>query len=104
MTDVERDGGRLGVLLRKWRRVRGLSQLDLALEAEVSQRHLSFIETGQSAPSRDTLGHLADALRIPFRDRNPLVLTAGYAPDHAEDRLDQPEMRKVTEALERMLR
>ncbi len=103
-TDIERGGGGLGVLLRDWRRVRGLSQLDLALEAEVSQRHLSFIETGRSAPSRDTLGRLADALRIPFRDRNPLVLAAGYAPDHAEDRLDQPEMRQVTAALERMLR
>ena len=95
-TDVERDGGGLGMLLRDWRRVRDLSQFDLALEAKASQRHPSFIKTGRSAPSRDTLGRLADALRIPFRDCNPLVLAAGYAPDHAEDRLDQPEMRQVT--------
>ncbi len=101
---TRRDGGTLGALLRHWRRVRGLSQLGLALEAGVSQRHLSFVETGRSTPSRDTLGRLADALRIPFRDRNPLILAAGYAPDHVDEGLDTPEMRSVTLALERVLR
>ena len=104
ITQAGRDGGELGALLRHWRRVRGTSQLDLALQAGVSQRHLSFVETGRSTPSRDTLGRLADALRVPFRDRNLLLLAAGYAPGYVEDGLGTPEMRSVTVAIERMLR
>ncbi len=70
----------------------------------MSQRHLSFVETGRSTPSRDTLRAVADAMAIPFRERNTLALAAGYAPDHAVDELDAPEMRSVTAALARVLR
>lgn len=70
----------LGDHLREWRQRRRMSQLDLALEAEISQRHLSFIESGRSTPSRDMLLHLAERLDVPLRDRNPLLLAAGFAP------------------------
>ncbi len=70
----------LGDHLREWRQRRRMSQLDLALEAEISQRHLSFIESGRSTPSREMLLHLAERLGVPLRDRNPLLLAAGFAP------------------------
>ena len=94
----------LGVLLRYWRNLRGKSQLDLALDAAMSQRHLSFIESGRSGPSREKLMALAEALDIPLRERNTLLLAAGYAPLYADDAWDAPEMRSVTKALHRMLR
>jgi transcriptional regulator with XRE-family HTH domain len=78
--------------------------MELALEAGVSQRHLSFIEIGRSIPGRETLIGITDALDIPFRDRNALLLAAGYAPIYAETRWDAQEMRSVTDALKRMLR
>ena len=68
----------LGLLLREWRTARRLSQLDLALDAGVSTRHLSCVETGKSQPSRDMLSRLADALNIPLRDRNALLIAAGF--------------------------
>src|SRR5690242_2283225 len=70
----------VGELLRGWRQRRGLSQMDLALRAEVSTRHVSFLETGRSQPSRDMLLHLAEELDVPLRDRNSLLVAAGFAP------------------------
>src|SRR2546423_3271671 len=94
----------VGMLLRDWRQRRRLSQLDLALEAGVSTRHLSFIETGRSRPSAEMVLHLADQLDVPLRERNQLLLSAGYAPAYAQRDLDAPEMGPVREAMEQVLR
>ena len=94
----------LGVLLRYWRGVRSKSQLDLSLDAGVSQRHLSFVESGRSVPSRQTVIDLAQALDIPLRDRNTLLLASGYAPIYSENAWNAMEMQSVTHALGRMLR
>ena len=94
----------LGALLRHWRDVRGKSQIELSLDTGVSQRHISFIESGRSVPSRETLMELAGALDIPFRDRNTLLLAAGFAPLYAEDAWNAKEMQSVTGAVSRMLR
>lgn len=91
-------------LLRGWRDLRGKSQLDLSLDAGISQRHLSFIETGRSVPSRETLLQVAEALEIPLRERNALLLAAGYAPAYHEPAWDAPEMASIAAALRRMLR
>lgn len=99
-----RTDGELRALLRKWRSARGKSQLNLALEAGVSQRHLSFIESGRSTPSRETLLAIAEALEIPFRERNALLLAAGYAPMYSEATWNEVEMRSITAAVGRMLR
>ncbi|WP_241127672.1 helix-turn-helix domain-containing protein [Novosphingobium terrae] len=99
-----RRGGELGALLRSWRSTRGKSQLDLALDANLSQRHLSFIESGRSAPGRETLVAIAEALDIPLRDRNALLLAAGYAPLYREAAWDAPQLQSVTAAVDRMLR
>jgi transcriptional regulator with XRE-family HTH domain len=93
----------LGTLLRDWRRRRRLSQLDLALEAGVSARHLSFLETGRSKPSREMVLHLSEQLEVPLRDRNHLLLAAGFAPAFEERPFDAPEMAPVREALDRVL-
>lgn len=81
-----------------------MSQLDLALEAEVSARHLSFVETGRSKPSRELVLHLADHLEVPLRERNSLLLAAGYAPVYPATSLDADEMAPVRDALDRLLR
>jgi transcriptional regulator with XRE-family HTH domain len=94
----------LGVLLRHWRDMRGRSQFDLSLDAGVSQRQISFIESGRSVPGRPTLLDIAQALDIPLRDRNTLLLAAGYAPIYSEGAWNAPEMQSVTKALERILR
>jgi transcriptional regulator with XRE-family HTH domain len=94
----------LGVLLRHWRDTRGRSQIDLSLDAGVSQRHISFIESGRSVPSRQMLMDLAQALDVPLRERNTLLLAAGYAPLYAESAWNAQEMQSVTRAMERMLR
>ena len=94
----------IGELLRSWRQRRSLSQLDLALEAEVSARHLSFLETGRSRPSREMVIRLSEELEVPLRERNGLLLAAGYAPEYAERPLDAPEMEPVRQAIERFLR
>ena len=94
----------LGVLLRHWRDLRGRSQFDLSLDTGVSQRHISFIESGRSVPGRQTLLDIAQALDIPLRDRNTLLLASGYAPIYSEGAWNGPEMQSVTDALERMLR
>jgi transcriptional regulator with XRE-family HTH domain len=94
----------LGPLLRQWRDTRGKSQLELSFDTGVSQRHLSFIESGRSVPSRQTLLDIAQALDIPLRERNVLLLASGYAPVYAEGAWDGAEMQSVTKALQRMLR
>jgi transcriptional regulator with XRE-family HTH domain len=93
----------VGPLLKEWRRRRHMSQLDLALEADVSARHLSFIETGRSRPSADMVLHLAERLDVPLRDRNQLLLAAGFAPFYGQRGLDEPELEPVRTALERVL-
>jgi len=91
-------------MLRDWRRRRRLSQFELALESGVSARHLSFVENGRSRPSAEMVLHLAEQLDVPLRDRNHLLLAAGYAPAFAERELDAPEMGPVREAIELVLR
>ena len=97
-------GTELGSLLRHWRGLRNKSQLDLSLDSGVSQRHISFVEGGRSAPSRQMLLNIAQALDIPLRDRNTLLLAAGYAPIYSEDAWNAAEMQSVTTAIGRMLR
>jgi transcriptional regulator with XRE-family HTH domain len=94
---------RVGTLLRDWRQRRRLSQLELALEAGVSTRHLSFVETGRSRPSSEMLLHLAERLEVPLRDRNQLLLAAGYAPQYDARSLDDPELAPVRDALGHVL-
>jgi transcriptional regulator with XRE-family HTH domain len=94
----------LGVLLRHWRDLRGRSQFDLSLDIGVSQRHISFIESGRSVPGRQTLLDIAQALDVPLRERNTLLLASGYAPIYSEGAWNGSEMQSVTVALERMLR
>ncbi|MBW5806993.1 helix-turn-helix domain-containing protein [Burkholderia sp. COPS] len=93
----------LGRLLRYWRDVRGVSQLDLSLDAGISQRQISFIESGRSVPGRDTLLTLAQTLDVPLRERNALLLAAGYAPVYSEAPWDAQEMHGVIRALERVV-
>ncbi len=95
---------RVGPLLRDWRRRRRLSQLDLALEAGVSARHLSFVETGRSRPSPEMVLRLAERLDVPLRECNQLLLAAGYAPVYEQHALDDPDMAPVREALDQILR
>jgi transcriptional regulator with XRE-family HTH domain len=94
----------VGELLREWRQRRSLSQLELALDAEVSSRHVSFVETGRARPSREMVLHLAERLEVPLRDRNGLLLAAGYAPLYLERPLGAEEMAPVRNALDRFLR
>jgi transcriptional regulator with XRE-family HTH domain len=93
----------IAVALRGWRKRRRLSQLELALEAGTTQRHLSFIESGRSAPGRTMVIRLAEALRIPLRERNALLLAAGYAPAYAAAGLDEEAIRPVLDAIQRIL-
>src|SRR5712691_10047408 len=93
-----------GRLLRHWRAQRRVSQLALAVEAEVSSRHVSFIETGRAQPSREMVLLLADVLDVPLRYRNELLTTAGYAPIYRETGLDAPAMAQVRRALDLILR
>ena len=93
----------VGELLRHWRGVRRLSQLALALEAETTARHVSFIETGRSQPSRAMVLRLARVLDVPIRERNQLLLAAGYAPVYAETGLAADDAALVAAALRRML-
>lgn len=102
MTDVAH-GTRAGGLLREWRQRRRLSQLDLALEAGVSTRHLSYVETGRSRPSAEMVLHLAEQLDVPLRERNTLLLAAGHAPAYGQRDLDEPALGPVREALDRVL-
>jgi transcriptional regulator with XRE-family HTH domain len=94
---------RIGGLLRDWRQRRRLSQLDLALEAGISTRHLSFVETGRSRPSPEMVLHLAEQLEVPLRERNDLLLAAGYAPHYAARTLDDPALSEIRDAVSRVL-
>ena len=99
-TSVSEHGG---ALLRQWRQRRRRSQLDLALDTGISARHLSFVETGRSRPSRGLLLALAEQLDVPLRERNALMLAAGYAPTYAESDLSSAESQQAREALEHLL-
>jgi len=94
----------VGELLRQWRERRRISQLDLSIEADISSRHLSFVETGRSQPSRDMVLRLADTLDVPLRERNHLLLAAGYAPVYGEAALDAPQMAAVRQAIRLVLK
>src|ERR671928_1466229 len=93
----------VGDLLRDWRQRRRMSQLDLACEADISTRHLSFLETGRAQPSRDMLLHLAERLDIPLRERNVLLVAAGYAPMFRERALDDPALSAARAAVDQVL-
>jgi transcriptional regulator with XRE-family HTH domain len=94
----------VGTLLQYWRKTRHMSQLALATEAEVSPRHLCFLETGRAKPSREMVMLLAGALDVPLRERNALLLAAGFAPVYTESSLDAPELTAVRTALDAILR
>ena len=91
-------------LLRFWRRKRGMSQLDLSMETGISQRHLSFVESGRSTPSRELLSVVCDALNIPLRERNDLLLASGFAPQYSEPGIGSEQMALVMRAIDRMLK
>jgi transcriptional regulator with XRE-family HTH domain len=94
----------VGGLLQYWRKARRLSQLALAAEAEISSRHLCFIETGRAKPSREMVLLLASVLDVPLRERNALLLAAGFAPVYAESKMDAPALAAVSGALDAILR
>ena len=94
----------VGPLLRKWRQRRRLTQLELALEAGVSTRHLSFVETGRSRPGRAMLLRVLERLEVPFREQNQVLLAAGHAPAFPERRLDDPDLAPVREAIDVILK
>src|SRR5580693_1211975 len=92
-----------GDRLRRWRQDRGVSQLTLASDADVSPRHLSFVETGRAAPSRGLVLRLAEHLDMPLRERNELLLAAGFAPEFSENRLDAPGLSMIRMAIRQLL-
>ena len=94
----------VGDLLREWRQRRRMSQLDFAVEAEISSKHLSFLETGRSQPSREMVLHLAELLDVPLRERNSLLIAAGFAPMFKEHALSDPELQPAREAVELVLK
>ncbi|WP_291413525.1 helix-turn-helix domain-containing protein [Actinophytocola sp.] len=94
----------VGQLLRYWRQVRRMSQLALATEARVTPRHVSFVESGRATPRREMVLTLAGTLDLPLRDRNQLLVAAGYAPVYHDTDLDQPAMTPVRAAVDRVLR
>ncbi|MEO5322202.1 helix-turn-helix transcriptional regulator [Mesorhizobium sp. CC13] len=98
------DTNTVGSLIREWRTRRRMSQLDLAMEAEISQRHLSFMESGRSLPSREMVLHLAEQLSVPLRQRNRMLLAAGYAPSFGERPLDHPSLAPAMEAVRMVLK
>src|SRR5262245_20330397 len=93
----------VGTLIRDWRTRRRLSQMDLALEAGISPRHLSFVETGRSQPGRTTLLSLAEVLDVPLRDRNHLLLAAGLAPAYSERGLNDSALEPARQAVAQIL-
>ncbi len=93
-----------GDYIRSWRQRRRMSQLDLALDAEISQRHLSFLESGRSTPSREMLIRLTERLEVPLRERNAMLLAAGFAPLYAERPLEDPAMDAARSAIDRVLK
>lgn len=103
MTTATSDAPAVGALLRAWRDRRRISQLELALRADSSARHISFIETGRSRPSQEMILRLADHLDVPVRERNALLVAAGYAPQFPERPLGDPSMHELRTCLERLL-
>jgi transcriptional regulator with XRE-family HTH domain len=102
MTTTAADKG-VGPLLRAWREQRRVSQLELALRADSSARHISFIETGRSRPSEEMVLRLAEHLDVPVRERNALLLAAGYAPRYSETPLDDPALDALRAGMERLI-
>ncbi len=94
----------VGEMVKDWRELRRLSQLDLAVDAEISQKHLSFIESGRSAPSREMLLHLAEHLDVPLRERNAMLLAAGSAPVFPSCSLHDPSLAPAKASVERVLK
>ena len=94
----------VGQLLREWRARRRLSQLDLSIQADISARHLSFVETGRSRPTRGMILRLSEQLNVPLRERNQLLLAGGYAPAYPQHGLDEPQVGAVRDALRQVLR
>jgi transcriptional regulator with XRE-family HTH domain len=94
----------VGQLLREWRERRRLSQLDLSIQADISTRHLSFVETGRSRPTPEMILRLTEQLDVPLRERNQLLLAGGYAPAYPQHGLDEPELASVRDALRQVLR
>ncbi len=103
-TAQKQDQESVGSMIRAWRTQRRMSQLDLAAEAEISQRHLSFVESGRATPSRDMLLHLAEQLDIPLRHRNLLLLAGGFAPSFTERPLAHPSLKPAMAAVEQVLK
>src|SRR5215831_18767161 len=103
MADTGMRIANFGTVLRRWRTVRRVSQLDLALDAGISTRHLSCVETGRAKPSREMVLRLAEALRVPLRERNALLLAAGYAPLYRDTSLDTPELEAARQAVELLI-
>jgi transcriptional regulator with XRE-family HTH domain len=93
----------LGDLLKQWRGLRGRSQLDISVDTGISQRQISFIESGRSVPSRSTLMGIAQVLEVPLRERNALLLAAGYAPIYSDAAWNSDEMKTINRALQRMI-
>jgi transcriptional regulator with XRE-family HTH domain len=93
----------VGQLLREWRERRRISQLDLSIQADISARHLSFVETGRSRPTSGMILRLSEQLDVPLRERNALLLAGGYAPAYPEHSLDEPEMTRLRAALRQIL-
>ena len=94
----------VGGLIREWRQRRRLSQLDFAVEAEISSKHLSFLETGRSLPSREMLLHLAELLEVPLRERNAMLIAAGFAPIFSERPLTDPALQAARNAIDQVLK
>ncbi|WP_181805684.1 helix-turn-helix domain-containing protein [Streptomyces shenzhenensis] len=102
-TPTAPDGKGVGPLLRAWRERRRVSQLELALRADSSARHISFVETGRSRPSEEMVLRLAEHLDVPVRERNALLLAAGYAPHYPETPLDDPALAALRDGMERLI-
>nr|MEC9422022.1 helix-turn-helix transcriptional regulator [Pseudomonadota bacterium] len=100
---MKRTAETAGDLLRQWRQHRRMSQLALASEANISQRHLSFLESGRSRPSRDMVMHLAEQLDVPLRERNAILVAAGHAPQYPQHGLDEPELAAATAVVRQIL-
>jgi transcriptional regulator with XRE-family HTH domain len=103
MTSPPATAAGVGGLLRQWRERRRLSQLDLAIQADISARHLSFVETGRSRPSPDMIVRLSEQLDVPLRERNAMLLAGGYAPAYPQHGLAEPELESVRAALRQVL-
>ncbi|MBL0900438.1 MAG: helix-turn-helix domain-containing protein, partial [Reyranella sp.] len=104
MTSTTPQPDLFGPMLRTWRRRRGASQLSLALQSGVSQRHVSFLESGRAKPSREMVVQLSTALDVPLRQRNAMLLAAGFAPVYRESSLASPELAPVRQAIDHMLK